>query len=47
MKFNVEVYLDEINVKTYYNVPGEDEASAIEYVQENLMGLDFSAEQND
>ena len=46
MSFNVDVYLDDVWVKTYYGVPGEDEAAAQEHVQEN-MALDFSVEAND
>ncbi len=46
MTFNVDVYLDDVWVKTYYNVPGDSEADAQEYVQET-MGLDFSVEAND
>lgn len=47
MTFNVDVYLDDIWVKTYYDIPGDDAADAQEYVRENLMGIDFSVEEND
>jgi hypothetical protein len=47
MGYNVDVYLDDVWVKTYYNVRADSEADAQEYVQEVLMGLDFSVEPNE
>lgn len=47
MTYNVDVYIDDVWVKTYYGIPGDDEAGAQEYVQENMMALDFSVEPND
>lgn len=46
MTYNVEVYIDDVWVKTYYNVPGDTEADAQEHIQET-MALDFSVEEND
>jgi hypothetical protein len=46
LTYNVDVYLDDIWVKKYYNIPGDSEGDAQEHVQE-LMAIDFLVEAND
>jgi len=44
--YNVQLFVDDIYVKTYYAIPAEDEQAAIESVQDNLA-IDFMADENE
>jgi hypothetical protein len=46
MSYKVDVYIDGLWVKTYYDVPGDSEMDAQEHIEET-MALDFTVEEND
>lgn len=46
MTYNVEVFLNELHVKTFYGVRGQDADDARAKVEADVY-LDFSVEEND
>lgn len=46
MSYNVEVYFQDQWIATLYDIPGDSEQEAQQYVEENYP-LDYVAEEND
>lgn len=46
MTYNVDLYIDEVWVRTYYAIPGDSEADAVEKVESEL-NMDFYVESNE